>query len=213
MAKKKKKDLKLNSADFAELSLIVYERNTICRKRTAVRNKLYRMRQIQKALTINNDIKRDSSTIVAQLNKQKKFEQSLHKLQDVAVCYIDGGGLISMNDNIIDETIAKSKKRLEKLGDPKKIPKKYTDMRASDIALKLMYLERDMAQVTIDQYEFTDRTRRALASLCKRYNICIVRDRYYNRINAVQVNGNNDISAKEFEDHAINEIFEREVFK
>ena len=210
---KKRKDLELSNPDFAELSLIVYERNTICRKRTTVRNQLYRMRKMHGAFTANNEIKRCNLELIGLTKKREKFEQALHRLQDVAMCYIEPGGLTAMNETTLNQVEAELKEKLIKLYGPKKIPKKYANMKASEITLKIAYLERDMAQVTIDQYEFTDRTRRALASLCKRYNIRIVRDHYYNRINAVQINGSRVISAKEFEDYAINEIFEREVLK
>jgi len=213
MAKKKKKELKLSNPDFAELSLIVYERNTICRKRTTIRNKLYNMRKVQEAFTVNSGIKRYNLELISLTKKRNKFESALYKLQDAAVCYVEPGGLTSMNEDVLERIEFELKEKLIKLGSPRKIPKKYTKMKASKIALEIAYLERDMAQVTIDQYEFTNRTRNALASLSKRYNIRVVRARYYNRIDAIQFNGNKVISAKEFEDYAVNEIFEREMLK
>jgi len=94
----------------------------------------------------------------------------------------------------------------------RKVPKKYSKMPNAELKLKIAYLSKDMAQVTVDQYEFTDRTRKALAKLKKVYNIIVKRNRFYNRFDGVIIN-TKYVKAFKLEQRAIDEIFEREVLR
>jgi hypothetical protein len=115
-----------------------------------------------------------------------------------------------MNNEQIRRRITEETEKLRKLGEPRHITKKFKDLSLSELRLKIAYLERDMAQATINQYEFTARTKGKLPALKKEFDIKIDRAHYYNRIDGVKINGKM-VSAKEMEDTAITAILEEEL--
>lgn len=204
----KKRDITSNYEDFQLLCSVVHERNEICRRRTSIRNKLYVARKAQQAIENNNLIERQSARLNGLTNKSIRFEKAFEKLKKEAVTSISPR-LLEFNKEAIVQLRAQIKLNLENKS-TKSIPKKYRNMTRSEVALQIAYLERDMAQVTIDQYEFTARTRSVLADLKKKYNIVVHRAHYYNRIDAVTINDRR-YNDSELERFHVDNIFEREV--
>lgn len=207
---KKKKDILMNNTAFQELCMIVYERNIICRSRTSIRNKLYRLNTIRRNIQHNNEVTNANKKNKTLTNRLTKFEQRVHELNHLSITPL----------YLTDKIVANRRSTLNAIKECQKIankellyiPKKYAKMSISELILQTAYLERDMAQITVDQYEFTSRTRNILAKLNKTYNIKIKRDKYYDRINFVEINGNR-VFAKELEQKAIDAIFEKEMFQ
>lgn len=209
----KKKDITKNQSDLELLCSIVYRRNSICRRRTSIRNRLYRAGQAQRALSRNSEIKRLQSQLNGLTNKSIRFEKSLDDLRKNSNTYISRFDMLEMLEKNNDATRrlrSVLREDLDRLGEPKKVPKQYRNMKASEMSLQIAYLQRDMAQVTIDQFEFTNETRGILVQLKKKYNIEIHRAGYYSRIDAVSINGER-ISKEDIERQAVDHIFEKEV--
>jgi hypothetical protein len=208
--KTKKKDICTDSQDFIKLCLLVHERNEIYRRRQSIRNQLYVYKKAGRDLEANNRIKRLRSQLNGLAKSGEKFDSALDTLAKVAKMHINKYDMADKNEQRIRQERERLQGELAKLGEPKHITKKFKGMSSSELALKVAYLERDMAQVTIDQYEFTARTRSDLADLTKKYNVKVKRASYYNRIDGVTINGQY-VSAKELEDRAVTEIMEREL--
>lgn len=198
------------SKQLAQLCSIIIERNEICRRRNSIRYKLYRLNKVRKDLTLNNEIKRNAAIIRNSAKRQLEFEKQLKLLVKKSDGPIHAHSISNTNLEHLAQKTDRASRKLQRLGDPVKVPKKYQEMKRSDLLMQIALLKLDLAQVTIDQYEFTSRTRGILADLTKKFNIKMIRNRHLNRYDRVILN-EESLSIEQLEKLHVGNVLEQEL--
>lgn len=181
-----------------ELLKIVDERNDLSRRRTKIKNKLYRLKDIRERL-IYNDRYDQLAKQVSDAKVREKYlsvAQSLEDIRDALHKHRIWGNAHKHLKHLDDEIGShlkwdqdQSKQALAKMRRRQDPPKKYMKMNRSELKLQILMLEKDYAEINLETALFTKRTRKRLSELKKELNVKAGRDGYYNRINYIETDG------------------------
>lgn len=181
-----------------ELLKIVDERNDLSRRRTKIKNKLYRLKDIRERL-IYNDRYDQLAKQVSDAKVREKYlsvTQSLEDIRDALHKHGIWGNAHKHLKHLDDEIDSRlkwnqdqSKQVLAKMRRRQDPPKKYMKMNRSELKLQILMLEKDYAEINLETALFTKRTRKRLSELKKELNVKAGRDGYYNRINYIEADG------------------------